>query len=86
MLLDNPDITWNNEEAASLHNELSLLFELKERYENLRHKTETLMDITEAFSGLVHARRGTRLEWAIIILIMIEIVLSLYSMFISPLH
>ena len=82
MLLDNPDITWTHEEAATLYDRLSLLFELKERYEKIRHKTETLMDITEAFSNLVHAKRGTRLEWAIIILIVIEIILSLYEMFI----
>jgi len=81
MLLDNPDITWTNEEAATLYERLSLLFELKERYEKVRQKTETLMDITESFSNLVHARRGTRLEWAIIILIGIEIILSLYQMF-----
>ncbi|MBP2635393.1 MAG: putative YagE family [Firmicutes bacterium] len=81
MLLDNPEITWTNEEASALYNELSALFELKDRYEKLRHKTETLLDITEAFSNLVHAKRGTRLEWAIIILIVIEIILSLYEMF-----
>jgi uncharacterized Rmd1/YagE family protein len=81
MLLDNPDITWTNEEASALYDELSVLFELKDRYEKLRHKTETLLDITEAFSNLVHAKRGTRLEWAIIILIVIEIILSVYEMF-----
>lgn len=82
-LLDNPDITWDNEEASALYQELLVLFELKERYENLRHKTETLMDITDAFSGLAHAKRGTRLEWIIIILIAFEIVLSLYEMFVK---
>lgn len=81
MLLDKPDITWNNEEAAALYEELSELFELKDRYEKIRHKTETLMDISEVFSNLVHARRGTRLEWAVIFLIAIEIVLSLYELF-----
>lgn len=81
MLLDKPDMTWNNEEAAALYDKLSVLFELKDRYEKIRHKTETLMDITEVFSSLVHAKRGTRLEWAIIILIVIEILLSLYEMF-----
>ena len=81
MLLDNPEITWTNEEASALYNELSALFELKDRYEKVRHKTETLLDITEAFSNLVHAKRGTRLEWAIIILIVIEIILSVYEMF-----
>jgi uncharacterized Rmd1/YagE family protein len=80
MLLDKPDITWVNEEAAALYDELGTLFELNDRYENIKHKTETLMDITEVFAGLTHARRGTRLEWAIIVLIGIEIVLSLVDM------
>ncbi|MBU2702932.1 putative Rmd1/YagE family protein [Sporomusaceae bacterium BoRhaA] len=80
-LLDKPDITWVNESASQLFVELSTLFELDDRYKNIRHKSETLMDITEVFSGLTHARRGNRLEWAVIILIAIEILLSLYTMF-----
>jgi len=82
MLLDKPDITWTNEEAGRLFDELSGLFELEERYETLRHKTETLLDITQAFTGLTHARRGNRLEWIIIILIAVEIILSLLDEFV----
>lgn len=81
MLLDKPDITWSNEAAATLYEQLGALFELNDRYHSVRHKTETLMDITTVFAGLTHARRGNRLEWAVIILIAIEIVLSLVDMF-----
>lgn len=81
MLLDKPAITWNNENASELFNELTTLFELNDRYGKNRHKIDTLMDITEVFSGLAHAKRGTRLEWAVIILIFIEIVLSLVDLF-----
>ncbi len=81
MLLDKPAITWVNDEASSLFSELSSLFELNDRYEKIRHKTEILMDITEVFSGLAHAKRGTRLEWAVIILIVIEICLSVFDIF-----
>lgn len=80
-LLDKPDITWVNENAGQLFTELSTIFELNDRYKKIGHKSETLMDITEVFSGLTHARRGNRLEWAVIILIGIEILLSLYSLF-----
>ncbi|HEY3423592.1 MAG TPA: RMD1 family protein [Negativicutes bacterium] len=80
MLLDKPHITWVNEKAATLFHELSILFELADRYQIVRHKTEALMDITEVFSGLAHAKRGNRLEWAVIILIAIEICLSLVEM------
>lgn len=76
MLLDKPDIAWTNEEIEDFYSRLSNLFELKDRYEKIRHKTEILLDITEIFSGLTHAKRGTRLEWMVIILILIEIIMS----------
>lgn len=81
MLLDKPAITWNNENAGELFEQLNTLFELTDRYEKLRHKIDTLMDITEVFSGLAHAKRDNRLEWGVIILIAIEIVLSLIGLF-----
>ncbi len=80
MLLDKPEITWMNEEAEILFDKLSPLFELTDRCENIRLKSEMLMDITKVFTELAHAKRGNRLEWAITILIVIEIVLSLISM------
>jgi uncharacterized Rmd1/YagE family protein len=82
MLLDKPDITWVNEAAESMFIELSSIFELEDRYGKLRQKSDTLLDITQVFSTLAHAKRGNRLEWAVIILIAIEIVLSLYEMFV----
>jgi uncharacterized Rmd1/YagE family protein len=80
MLLDKPEITWLNEEAEKLFDKLSPLFELTDRCENIRLKSEMLMDITKVFTELAHAKRASRLEWAIIILIVIEIVLSLIAM------
>jgi uncharacterized Rmd1/YagE family protein len=77
MLLEKPEIAWENEEAEQLFINLSDLFELKDRYEKIRHKTEVLLDITEVFTGLSHAKRGTRLEWIVILLIFGEIILSL---------
>ncbi|MDA8440954.1 MAG: RMD1 family protein [Peptococcaceae bacterium] len=80
MLLDKPEITWLNEEAEFLFDKLSPLFDLTDRCENIRLKSEMLMDITKVFSELAHSTRGNRLEWGIIVLIMIEIVLSLVPM------
>ncbi len=77
MLLDKPDITWENQDAETLYIQLSQFYELKERYEKIQAKTETLMDITQVFGALTHQRRGNKLEWMVIILIGIEIVLTL---------
>lgn len=76
MLLEKPDVAWRKEEAEMFFVALLELFELKDRYERLRHKTEVLLDITEVFSSLTHAKRGNKLEWMVIILIFIELLLS----------
>lgn len=77
MVLDKPDIIWDNVDAERLYLRLSSMFELQSRYHDMKHRTETLLDVTGVFSDLSHARRSARLEWIIIILIAFEIVLAL---------
>jgi len=77
MVLDKPESTWENEKADRLYLTMANIFELSQRYNEIRHKSETLLDITEVFTSLSHARRASRLEWIIIILIAIEIVIYL---------
>ncbi len=79
MVLDKPDSTWDSEQADQLYLTLANIFELSQRYSEIRHKSETLLDITQVFTSLSHARRASRLEWTIIILIFIEIVIFLYE-------
>jgi uncharacterized Rmd1/YagE family protein len=77
MVLDKPDSTWENDRADRLYLTMANIFELNQRYNEIRHKSETLLDITEVFASLSHARRASRLEWTIIILIFVEIVIYL---------
>ncbi len=81
MLLDKPDITWDNQAAEELYIKLSHLFELNDRYDKIQAKSETLMDIVQVFTSLTHQKRGDKLEWMVIILIGIEIVLTLIDFF-----
>lgn len=81
MVLDKPDVVWRLQEAQELYLELEHVFELPDRYGKVTHKTETLLDITGVFADLYHAKRGTRLEWLVIILIAFEIVLGLVEKF-----
>jgi len=80
MVLDKPDITWDNPDADRLYTTMAGLFELNQRYFEIKHKSETLLDMTDVFSTLSNARRSARLEWIIIILIAIEIVLYLLEL------
>lgn len=77
MVLDKPDITWDDPEADSLYRTMASLFELNQRYQEIKHKSDTLLDVTDVFSSLSHARRAARLEWIIIVLIAIEIIIYL---------
>ncbi len=81
MVLDKPDITWDNAEADRLYTTMAALFELNQRYLEIKHKSETLLDMTDVFSGLSNARRSARLEWIIIVLIAIEIVIYLLQLY-----
>ena len=81
MVLDKPDITWDNPEADRLYTTMASLFDINQRYLEIKHKSETLLDMTDVFTSLSHARRSARLELIIIILIAIEIVLFLLEMF-----
>lgn len=81
MILDPPEITWEVEEADRLYRSLASLFELPHRFGLIRQKTGTLLDITDVFTTLAHARRAARLEWIIIVLIAVEILLFLYELF-----
>lgn len=80
MVLDKPEITWADPEADRLYLTMARLFELNPRYQEIKHKSETLLDMTDVFSSLSHARRSARLEWIIIVLIAIEIILYLLEM------
>lgn len=83
MLLDKPDITWNNEGAEALHQEMSHLFELGDRYDSLQAKARTLMEILDVFSTLTQHRKANNLEWMIIILILISIIISLIDFYLK---
>ncbi|MEN9354519.1 MAG: hypothetical protein RL318_1844 [Fibrobacterota bacterium] len=76
-ILDKPDLTWNNAPAEKLYGALSRQFELKDRNDAVRRKSEVLKDINSTFSDLAHARRSTRLEWVVILLIAFEILMAL---------
>lgn len=77
MLLDKPKAAWDNEDIESFYVQISSLFEIKDRYEKLRNKTEILQDITDVFSSLTYEKRSTKLELAVIVLILFELIISI---------
>lgn len=75
MILDKPDITWTNSDAQYFYEHMSEFFELNDRYEVIKSKTEILRNIIDGFANISHSIRGLLLELLVIVLIVIEVVL-----------
>lgn len=80
-LLDKPNIVWDDERAERLYNELSIFFELKERFEVVEFKLNLLKDDVTFLTDILNHKKSEFLEWIIIWLIAFEIVMGLYGTF-----
>jgi uncharacterized Rmd1/YagE family protein len=56
-------------------------FELSERYAALERKLNLISRTVQTVAELLHSKRSLRLEWSIVVLIVIEIMLTLYTMY-----
>lgn len=78
LLLDKPNITWDDEVAESLYNKLSDLFDLKERLTQTEYKLSLIRDNISFLMDAMNHQNSEFLEWIIIVLITFEILMSLY--------
>lgn len=80
-LLDKPNIVWDNEDAEALYNTLAFSLELKERFEIVEYKLNSIKDDIIMIMDLKNHSHSSFLEWIIIILIIIEVIMGLMEWF-----
>ncbi|AET69566.1 hypothetical protein Desor_4129 [Desulfosporosinus orientis DSM 765] len=80
MILDKPDITWINSDAADFYEKMSEFFELNDRYIVIKSKTEILKSIIDGFASISHSIRGLFVEWIIVLLIVVEVLLMVLDL------
>lgn len=80
LILDKPDITWTMSNANEYYENLSVIFELADRYEILKQKTDTLRHIVEGFTAVNHGTRSYVMEVIVIVLILVEVVLMILEL------
>jgi hypothetical protein len=80
-LVSRPDEAWEHPEVASLYDALFRNLELEERHRAVLHKLAVAGEGLETTVDLWHARWNHWLEWAIVILIVVDIVLALEAWF-----
>lgn len=80
-IIDTPDRTWDIEFINNLHKNLTVYFELNTRHRAIENMLHIIEDNLAIFSSFNHHKESSRLEWIIIILIIIEVVDTLVSKF-----
>lgn len=81
MILDKPDITWTNMNAEYFYGQMSEFFELNDRYEVIKSKTEILKSIIDGLGAISNSIRGFFIELVVVILIVIEVILMFLDLF-----
>ncbi len=78
---EKPEILWERPELERLYLRLAEEYELRERHRALERKLEVISRTAQTLLDLVQHRRSLRVEWYIVLLILVEILLSLYSLY-----
>lgn len=81
-ILDNSDITWENERLYRLDMGLKINFDINDRHRYLADQLTTIKENLELFKDIMQHRESTILEWIIIILILIEVIDTFWLKFI----
>jgi uncharacterized Rmd1/YagE family protein len=79
---DKPDLLWEHPELEPLYVRLTDELEIGERHSIIDRKLDLISRTATTALELLHTRQGHRLEWYIVILILIEIVLLVYELFV----
>lgn len=77
--VEKPDLLWDHAELERFYARLAEEYELRERSRALDHKQEVILRTSETLLGLVQERGNTRLEWYVLILIVAELAVAVYS-------
>lgn len=77
---EKPDTLWDHPGLEGLYLRMESEFEIRERYAALERKLNLISRTVQTLVELLHSKRSLRLEWYIVLLIVFEVMLTLYTM------
>lgn len=77
---EKPDLLWDHPELERLFARLAEEYELRERARALDHKQDVILRTSEIMLGLVQERSNLRVEWYVLGLILVELIITVYSL------
>ncbi|KAG7193993.1 uncharacterized protein KQ657_005192 [Scheffersomyces spartinae] len=72
-LIEVPDLYWTEPTLEVIYEDVSKILDISTRISILNRKLDYATDEQRAFLGVLNEKKGTRLEWIIIILITVEV-------------
>jgi uncharacterized Rmd1/YagE family protein len=78
-LLDKPDSTWEDKDIETAFLGMRKMFELEDRFKALEFRLDFIQDTSELALDILQNKRAVNMEWAVIILFVIDIVLIGYE-------
>lgn len=80
---EKPETLWDHPELEGLFLRVEDEFEIRERHAALERKLKFISKTVRTLIELLHSRHSLRLEWYIVLLIVAEIMLTVYAMVVS---
>lgn len=77
---EKPELLWDHPDLERLYARLEAEYDLRERHRALERKLDLISRTAETALDILQARRTLRVEWYIVILIVVEIVILLYEL------
>ena len=81
---ERPELSPDDGEVGQLHERLAEAYHFRKRAKALSRKLDAIEVMMAALTELIDAQRGIRLETMIVLLIMLEISVYLYDLFLRP--
>lgn len=78
-LIDTPDFYWNEPNLEKIYQVISNSLDINLRISILNRKIDYATEEQRVFLSLLNEKKSTRLEWTIIILIMVEVAFETYN-------
>jgi uncharacterized Rmd1/YagE family protein len=83
-IIDKPELLWDAPDLERIYLRLENEYEIRERQVALERKLDLISRTAETALDLLQHNTGLRVEWYVVILIVVEIMLSLYELFLKP--
>lgn len=80
-ITEKPDVLWDNPFLEGFFVRLEGKFEIRERHTAIERKLNLISNTVHTVLELVSNKHALRVEWYIVMLIVLEILLTLYQLF-----